>query len=133
MSQIDAGNLTECFSQNLGFVFMSGNGFRDDVDVHAPELLGSLDEPLHLFHLLFFAQSRFLERLVDPLLGGIRILICTGLKTEPQSYRADRSAQKEGFRILIVLEHIQPRSSCFGVFETRQLEPVRFGFPYIAF
>ena len=132
VGQIDPGDFAECLSEYLGFVFVSGNGFRDDVDVHAPELLGSLDEPLHLLHLLFFRQSRILECLIHPLLGGIRILICTGLKTEPQSHRANRSAQKEGFRIFIVLEHIQPRSSCFGLFETRQRVSVRSGFPSIA-
>ena len=65
---LDAGDLLERLGQRLGFVLVGRNGFRQDVDLHALERLGRLDEPLHLLHLLFLGKDRGLELVVDPFL-----------------------------------------------------------------
>ena len=68
----DARDFSEGLGQGLGFVFVGGDGLGDDRDfLHALglQLLGGFDEPLHLGHLLVFAQRGWLKLTVDPLLG----------------------------------------------------------------
>ncbi len=69
----DAGDLLEGFGQDLGFIFMRGDGLGHDLDIHPLEGLGGLDEPFHLLHLLGFAQGRGLELFVDPFLGRFHL------------------------------------------------------------
>ncbi len=66
---LDAGDFLERLGQDLGFVLVRRNGFGQDVDLHAPERFGGLDEPLHLLQLVLFREGRGLEFRVDPLPG----------------------------------------------------------------
>jgi hypothetical protein len=45
---LDAGDVGERLGQRFGFIFVGGDRFRDDLDVHAGKRLGGIDEPLHL-------------------------------------------------------------------------------------
>ena len=67
---LDAGDLLERLGERAGFVFVHGQRFGDDVDLHALEGGSGFDEPLHLLHLVVLGEGRRLEFAVDPLLGG---------------------------------------------------------------
>jgi hypothetical protein len=69
VGDLDAGDLLEGLGQDLGFVLVGRNGLGDDLDRHALEGLGRLDEPLHLLHLLVLGERRRLKFVVHPLLG----------------------------------------------------------------
>jgi hypothetical protein len=47
MGDLDAGDRGEGRGQHLGFVFVGRDGFGDDLDLHARQGLGGIDEPLH--------------------------------------------------------------------------------------
>ena len=51
VGDLDAGDLFEGLGEDFRLVFVSRNGFRDDLDFHALEGLGGLDEPFHFLHL----------------------------------------------------------------------------------
>ena len=78
MSDLDTGNLLESLGQCGRLVAMSRDGFGNDLDLHSTERLGSLYEPLHFLHLLFFRERGGLEFLINPLFGGC--LICVSLR-----------------------------------------------------
>ena len=50
------------------------NAFRHDLDRHALEGLGRLDEPFHLLQLVVLRQDGRLELVVDPFLGGRHLI-----------------------------------------------------------
>jgi hypothetical protein len=59
MGDLDAGDGGEGRGQHLGLVFMRGDGFGHDLDVHARRRgLGGVDEPLHLGFLIGAGQRR---------------------------------------------------------------------------
>ncbi len=68
MRNLDPGDLLEGLRERFRFVCVGRNGLGHDLDAHALKGLGRVDEPLHFFHLLFFAERRGLKFLVDPLL-----------------------------------------------------------------
>ena len=69
---LDAGDLLEGLGQGLALVLVGGDRLghhRDLLHALGLKLFGGLDEPLHLGHLLIFAQRGRLELAVDPFLG----------------------------------------------------------------
>jgi len=69
VSDFDAGDFFESLGQDLGFILVCRNGLGNDLDVHALEGLGRVDEPLHLFELLLLGQRGWLEFFIDPFFG----------------------------------------------------------------
>ena len=65
---LDAGDGGEGRGEDLRLILMGRDRLGDDVDLHALEGFGGLNEPLHLLHLVFFGQGRRLELGFDPLL-----------------------------------------------------------------
>ena len=65
---LDARDFLECLCENFRLVRVRRNAFGQDVDFHAVERFGRLNEPLHLGKLLVFGKNGRLEFLVDPLL-----------------------------------------------------------------
>ena len=49
---LDAGDFLEGLGQDLGFIVVRRDVFRQHVDLHALEGFGGLDEPLHLLQLV---------------------------------------------------------------------------------
>ena len=73
MGDLDSGDLFKRLGQDLGFILVSRDGLRHDLDVHPHKGFGRLDEPFHFFHLFCLAQSRGLKFFIDPLLGGCHV------------------------------------------------------------
>jgi hypothetical protein len=68
---LDAGDLLERLGERLRLVLVRRDRLRDDRDLLDPlglELLGGLDEPLHLLRLLGLRERRRRELAVDPFL-----------------------------------------------------------------
>jgi hypothetical protein len=69
---LDAGDLLEGLGQGLRFILVGGDGLgyhRDLIDSPGLQLLGGVDEPLHLGHLLVLGQRRWLELGINPFFG----------------------------------------------------------------
>ena len=58
MGDLDAGDGGEGRGEDLGFVFMGGDGFGHHLDVHPGEGGSGVDEPLHLGFLIRAGQGR---------------------------------------------------------------------------
>ena len=57
MGDLDAGDRGEGGRQHLRFIFMRGDGFRHDLDLHTRIGLGRVDEPLHFLFLIGARQG----------------------------------------------------------------------------
>ncbi len=75
MRDLDAGNGGKGRRQNLGFIVMGGQRFRNDLDFHALERLGRIDEPLHF---LFLIGARKRRKIADFLVEKLLRLVHSG-------------------------------------------------------
>ena len=57
VGHLDAGDRGEGRGQHLAFIFMRGDGFGHDLDLHPRKGLGRVDEPLHLGFLFGACQA----------------------------------------------------------------------------
>ena len=74
VGDLDTGDRGERRRQHLAFVFMGGDGFRDDLDLHALVGLGCVDKELHLGFLIGARQGRDIADLgIEERFGGLHV------------------------------------------------------------
>ena len=104
VGELDPGDLAEGLGQHLGFILVGGDGLRGDIDLHAAERLGRLDEPLQLGELLLLGQGGRRELAVDPLLR--RLFVGIGPGRTAQSGQRQQGRQRHAMSgLVIVVEH----------------------------
>ena len=103
---LDAGDFFKRLGQSLGLVLMGGDGLGDHRNFFHPfglQFLGCVDEPFHLFQLLFLAQGRGLEFAVNPLLGRCFVGPCAV---------SQRAGDRDANRCVPQFHVVSPRLMC---------------------